>query len=173
MACTPQECVLWSYNPCNDTITGLDVINHFVAYCDPPYCHSELAFPNGEACSIVMGKCVQLRKRSFDPTVYTALTISTTADKVQKAHQIAMQFVQDKLAFGLFTPNTTYCSRLVADILLGSGIVADVADVAESEPLRGRLTPSGLHRELARMFTASPDSSLVVQAIAFKSSAVL
>ena len=117
-------CLVWFFNPEHTAVTGLDVINHVVAYCDPPYCHTEVQFPSGEACSIVFGKTVQMRRRSFDERYYTGLRVTTTAAQLQAAWEIANELHQKQVPFGVFSPGATYCSRLVADILLGIGDLA-------------------------------------------------
>ena len=156
-------CVLWSYDPSQQSVTGLDVVNHLVAYCDPPYCHTELAFPSGEACSVVIGKTVQLRKRTFDERFYTGLVIPSTMEKVQKAREIAARMAEDCVPFGVFSKTATYCSRLVADILLGSDIITE-----KDGSFRGRVTPSGLHRALDSLPSTFPLRMPAVEVIDFK-----
>ena len=156
-------CVLWSYDPSQQPVTGLDVVNHLVAYCDPPYCHTELAFPSGEACSVMIGKTVQLRKRNFDERFYTGLVIPSTMEKVQQARQIAARLAADEVPFGVFSKTATYCSRLAADILLESGIITDVDGA-----LSGRLTSSRFHRALSCLPDTSPLRVSAVEVIDFK-----
>ena len=156
-------CLVWFFNPEHQAVTGLDVINHFVAYCDPPYCHTEVQFASGEACSIVFGKTVQMRRRKFDERYYTGLRVTATAAQLQAAREIANRLHQEKVPFGVFSPGATYCSRLVADILLGSGVVRD-----EDGAMGGRISPSGLWKALQKLPQVQLLRPQVVSAIDFK-----
>ncbi len=53
-----QALLVHFYNPVKDK-DGL--INKLVAYVDPPYCHCELEFANGESCAVYMGGRVHLK----------------------------------------------------------------------------------------------------------------
>ncbi len=136
-------CTAWFYSPAKDRVTGLNVINKIVAGLDPPFCHVELQFPNGEACSIVMNGLVTLRKRPFDLDFYTAVVVRADASAVEAAHALARQHVQAQTSFGV-TGKRTFCSKLVLDLLCNSGMLAD-------ETNRSRLlTPSALFRILQK-----------------------
>jgi hypothetical protein len=78
-------CTAWFYSPAKDRVTGLNVINKIVAGVDPPFCHVELQFPSGEACSIVMQGVVSLRKRPFDSEFYTPVIVRADAGAVEAA----------------------------------------------------------------------------------------
>ena len=63
---------MWFYNPQQDT-SGF--VNKVVSRIDPPYCHCELQFNDGHACSIYMGSNVVLKQRAFESENYTAVTL--------------------------------------------------------------------------------------------------
>lgn len=140
-----SSCTVWSYNPAKENTTGLNIINKIVAGVDPPFCHCELQFPNGEACSIVMNGTVRLRQRSFDPEFYTPVVVRAPAAAIASAYQRAQQHVQQKTTFGVSDPRT-FCSKLVAEILLESGVVPQT-----QLPAPHRVSPSTLHSKLLAM----------------------
>jgi hypothetical protein len=135
----------WFYSPARDRVTGLNAINQIVAGLDPPFCHVELQFPSGEACSIVMGGRVSLRARRFDPEFYTGVRVEAAAAAVDGALALARRHVELETAFGVLG-GRTFCSRLVAELLRESGMV-------RAEELGGALliSPSALHRRLAAL----------------------
>lgn len=136
-------CTVWFYNPARDRVTGLDVINKIVAGLDPPFCHTELQFPSGEACSIVMSGVVSLRARRFDGEVYTGVVVRAAPEAVFAALDLARGHVAAGTGFGVLGART-FCSKLVLDLLCESGILG-------REPVGSRLvTPSGLFRLLQR-----------------------
>jgi hypothetical protein len=137
-------CTVWFYSPAKDRVTGLNVINKIVAGLDPPFCHTELQFPSGEACSIVMSGRVSMRARAFDPDFYTGVRIDAPAPAVGKALALARGHEERQTAFGVGGART-FCSKLVADLLRESGMVPE-------EEL-GRtlfISPSALFRRLQR-----------------------
>jgi hypothetical protein len=138
-------CTAWFYSPARDRVTGLNAINQIVAGLDPPFCHVELQFPSGEACSIVMGGRVSLRARRFDPDFYTGVRVEAPAAAVDAALALARERVAAGTGFGVLG-GRTFCSKLVADLLRESGMVR------EGE-LGGALliSPSALHRRLAAL----------------------
>jgi len=138
-------CTVWFYSPAKDRVTGLNVVNKIVASLDPPFCHVELQFPNGEACSIVMNGRVSMRERSFDPEFYTGVRVEAPAPAVGRALALARGHVKLETAFGV-TGARTFCSKLVADLLRESGMVPE-------EELRGMYlnSPSALHRRLTAL----------------------
>ena len=74
---------VWFYNPQQDRTTSYNFINKIVAGLTPPFCHVELQFPDGDACSIVMHDTVRMRKRTFDEEYYTCVSIPSTALALQ------------------------------------------------------------------------------------------
>lgn len=149
-------CTVWFYSPAKDRVTGLNVINKIVAGLDPPFCHVELQFPSGEACSIVMQGVVSLRKRSFDTDFYTAVHVRANPTAVEKALALARQHVEAKTSFGVLG-GRTFCSKLVLDLLCDSGILGggkDTEHETATQPLTPgqsrMLSPSALFRLLQR-----------------------
>ena len=139
---------VWFYSPARERVTGLNAINQIVAGLDPPFCHAELQFPSGEACSIVMGGRVSLRARRFDPEFYTGVRVEAAAAAVAAALALARERVAAGTGFGVLG-GRTFCSRLVAELLRESGMV-------RAEELGGALliSPSALHRRLAALAPA-------------------
>lgn len=125
-------------------------MNQAVAYMSPPYCHTELRFPNSLSLSIVVGGNCRLMYREFDPERYDAIQIFTTTEKLQKAIQLSQDVSNKKVKFG-FTlepssnSSSTYCSKLVYDILAESTIYAD--DLYTKSDY-GIITPSNLAHNL-------------------------
>lgn len=139
-------CTVWFYDPAKERVTGLNIVNKVVSGLDPPFCHTELQFPCGEACSVVMGGRVGLRVRTFDPEFYTGVFVRARANAVCAAQERARGHVMAGTSFGVFG-GRTYCSRLVADLLCESGMVLR----AELGLGVGFVTPSALFRGLERL----------------------
>lgn len=139
---------LWFYDPVGDKEGWL---NHMVAKLDGPFCHCELQFPNQEACTIYMGTNVVLKKRSFDSSAYTGVTINCSVTELEKAHQFARSQHTactrfDTLAMSMalmprvfpHTGSGTFCSKLCADILLAANLITACPT--------HKLSPSALYR---------------------------
>jgi hypothetical protein len=142
-------CTVWFYSPAKDRVTGLNVINKIVAGLDPPFCHVELQFPSGEACSIVMQGVVSLRKRPFDREFYTPVVVRADASAVEAALALARKHVEAGTRFGVLG-GRTFCSKLVMDLLCDSGMLGggqEGQDASTSVPSR-MLSPSALFRVL-------------------------
>ena len=146
---------IWFYDPRND-VDG--ILNKLIAYADPPFCHCEVQFEDDMACSIYMGTNVVFKQRQFDRADYTSIYLTTTHDNAQKAYTLCRDAAQHKTPFSSlqmlscispwhWTPNSkaTYCSKLVAGILIDSGIVPQNMNRAP--------TPSQLHRNLKSLTT--------------------
>lgn len=114
---------LWFYNPKKETITGCNIINKIVSYVDGPFCHVELEFVGKESISIVMNSKVLFRHRSFDSDYYTMLPLKVEHEKEKRAYNIALRHFAAGTMFGIFSQHKTYCSKLIADILIEAQIV--------------------------------------------------
>ena len=139
-----SELKLFFYTPKNETCS----VNAWVARFDGPFCHVEMQFPNGLACSIVMDSTVRLIQRSFDPKFYTGVKIKTSKDRVQAALKLAREMTDARVQFGFYensTASRTYCSKLMRDILSQSGIMPEHFSASKLV-----LTPSALYRNLLR-----------------------
>lgn len=145
-----SELKLFFYTPTNETCS----VNAWVARLDGPFCHVEMQFPNGLACSIVMDSTVRLIQRTFDPCFYTGVRIKTSKDRVQAALKLAREVTQAKVGFGFYESTTpaplspasrTYCSKLMRDILRQSEIMPNHFSATLT-----LLTPSALYRNLLR-----------------------
>jgi hypothetical protein len=136
---------VWFYNPDKERVTGANVINKLVAGLSPPFCHVELQFPGGDACSIVMHDTVRMRNRTFDPDFYTAVALSAPPQAVAKALALARRHVEARTPFGV-TGGHTFCSKLVAELLRDGGIVS-----AEALPPAALISPSALYQQLTRL----------------------
>lgn len=149
---------IWFYDPSSDTE---GVVNKLVAYADPPYCHCELQFPDGSACSIYMGSSVLMKKRAFDTTSYTLIEVSASEEQVQHAYKscieardLSIKFSSVQMLSCIYLwPSTstnqkyTFCSKLIAKILVDASILPDNTNV--------NITPSALHRLLAPLRNTS------------------
>jgi len=70
---------------------------------------------------------VELVHRSFDPDFYSGLRIKTTSQQAMTAFELATELSNKEVPFGMTTvkglqAKTTYCSKLVADLLAAAGI---------------------------------------------------
>jgi len=93
-------CTVWFYTPQNDCVlTSANLVNKIVAIVSPPFCHVELQFPSGEACSIVMHGTVRMGKRTFDPDFYTDVVLLALA----KTLALARRQVEARTPFGVST----------------------------------------------------------------------
>jgi hypothetical protein len=147
-------CTAWFYSPAKDRVTGLNVINKIVAGIDQPFCHVELQFPSGEACSIVMQGVVSLRKRPFDREFYTPVIVRADALAVEAALIILLLMIithqtvsQRQRARAQALNGRTFCSKLVMDLLCDSGMLGGEKDEVTLVQSR-MLTPSTLFRVL-------------------------
>ena len=142
--CMPQ-CTVWFYNPQNDSgLTSANLINKFVASVSPPFCHVELQFPSGEACSIVMHGTVRMRQRTFDPEFYADVVLHAQPQALAKTLALARWHVDSRTPFGVSSGHT-FCSKLVAELLRDGGIVPPHA-----LPQATVISPSALHEHLVR-----------------------
>ncbi len=99
-----SQCTVWFYNPQNDSgLTSANLINKFVASVSPPFCHVELQFPSGEACSIVMHGTVRMGKRTFDPDFYTDVVLLAQPQALAKTLALARRHVEARTTFGVST----------------------------------------------------------------------
>jgi len=139
---------VWFYDPSKDS-NGL--FNKLVSKLDGPFCHCELQFPDDASCSIYMGTRVTLKKRSFDPTNYTCVAVMCSKKEQEAAQLAAAQHQQRGTPFSALamsysmlwmlmapTSDTTFCSKLVADLL-------KTANVLPQSFVSERITPSALH----------------------------
>lgn len=138
-------CTVWFYDPAQEAVTGANLVNKIVAGLYPPFCHTELQFPSGEACSIVMNGTVRMRQRTFDTDFYTSLVLRAPAHAIDAAMQLARGHVERKTAFGV-SANCTFCSKLVAELLLDSGIVP-----RHALPAPSLISPSTLYFSLKQL----------------------
>lgn len=140
---------LWFYKPSPDESGWL---NNVIATLDPPYCHCELQFEDEVSCCIYMGTQVQLKKRTFDEKFYDEVKIACNPMQYQMMYDKAKIFEFSNLSFStvcmtksmMWIPfdqaeNTTFCSKLCADILQLSNIVPASYNTS-------KITPSKLHR---------------------------
>jgi hypothetical protein len=142
-------CTVWFYSPAKDRVTGLNVINKIVAGLDPPFCHTELQFPSGEDCSIVMQGAVSLRARTFDADFYTPVLLRSAPSAVAAALELARAHVAAGTRFGVLG-GRTFCSKLVLDLLCDSGMLGTETLGGDTLAPSLLVTPSSLFRMLQR-----------------------
>ncbi len=153
------------YNPVQDK-DGL--INKLVAYADPPYCHCELEFANGQSCAVYMGGLVHLKSRTFDPSSYDTVAVACSPEQHAAALALAQTIAAEGQAFStramlasrfaaVPAPDArlhTCCSKLCADILTEAGVFP-----ADVHP--GRCTPSALHTAISSAQPLVCDSTVI------------
>jgi len=164
---------LWFYDPKGDKEGYL---NHFVAKLDGPFCHCEVQFPDTAACTIYMGTKVVLKKRTFDPQVYTCVNVACSSTQLQKAREFAEREFRAGVGFSTlamsvallpllsFPHNGTFCSKLCADVL-------KAGDMVEAELCTHKISPSALFRTVSAVSSAKQTpvkSTGVVTPIGFK-----
>jgi hypothetical protein len=124
-----------------------------VAFADPPYCHCELQFQDSDACSIYMGSPVVMKKRTFDDSHYTAVRLVVTETQSHRAKALCSQKVARGVRFSSMqmlvcvstwhasdNPDFTFCSKLVADVLVHADVLPSTTNC--------HITPSALYRLL-------------------------
>jgi hypothetical protein len=140
------------YNPALDK-DGL--VNKLVAYADPPYCHCELEFSNGESCAIYMGGKTHVKIRKYDPQSYDTVAIPCPPEKQDNALRLAHTLANEGQRFSkramlaskfprISLPDEracTCCSKLCGELL-------QEADVLNHDIIVARLTPSALHKTI-------------------------
>lgn len=134
-------------------------VNDTVARYDGPFCHCELQFSDGKACTIYMKQKAVLKQRSgtFGPC-YTCVSIPLKKEAELAARKHAEAIVERGESFsmlGMLTALTpihapswvgTFCSRLCCEVLQEAGVIPWSIDA------RG-VSPSKLHS----LLTASKD----------------
>jgi hypothetical protein len=137
----------WFYDP---TADRQGWVNKLIAKLDGPFCHVELQFPDSTACTVYLGSEVVMRQRSFNNACYTAVAIPCTlaqcvaargvAERLHAAHVPCSALDMTSCLFGVeMCPSSTFCSKLVGQILNESKVAA--LDFKT-------LSPSRLHQKL-------------------------
>lgn len=147
------------------------IVNILVTQVDPPFCHVELAFEDGMAISVTKNQKVCMRRRSFDPLYYTCVKIPVSLEVSIYAKSEASARVGQP--FGYVGANTTFCSKLVCEILktsmavegLGSPNLMSPSGLYKLLMLKGNLVdpsnnretfPIAFRHELAHLLSVSP-----------------
>ena len=163
MSCEKESSYLfvWFYSQTkknlHDMCSGA-IINIIVTKIDPPFCHVELAFEDGMAISVTKNNRVFMRRRTFDPLYYTCVRIPVSLEVSIHAKSEAISRIGQK--FGFFTDNSTFCSKLVADILKLSTAVNDLGTQRFMSPsaLYNILIKKGLQCHCCKTRGSSPVS---------------
>jgi hypothetical protein len=149
-----MQLTAWFYDP---TADRQGWINKLIAKLDGPFCHVELQFPDSTACTVYLGSEVVLKQRSFNNACYSAVAIPCTPMQCQAARRVADRLHEARVPCSaldmtscLFNvemcPSSTFCSKLVGQVLVESGII----------DLEFRtISPSMLHRRLSVAGSAS------------------
>jgi len=150
---------LWFYDPASD---GDGFVNKLVARMDQPFCHVKTQFGDGLACSIYMGTAVVLRKRTFDSSNYSCVTMPCTRAQHSLALAHAHLLNNQGLTFSslqmysclLWTPiavnaTSTFCSKLVVDILQHASLLPPTV-------MSHQVTQSTLHRMVLPLACVRP-----------------
>ena len=124
------------------------IVNRAVSFLDPPFCHCELQFMNGESLAVYANTQVSMRKRTFEDPQYQVLTVPCTPRQYDAAYTSACTFVG--LPFGWMalincklmtfagSSSATFCSKLCCDVLNHAKILQDA-------PRSDFVTPSALY----------------------------
>ena len=153
------------YNPALDE-DGLH--NKLVAFADPPYCHCELEFANGQSCAVYMSGKTHVKTRQFDPQSYDTVAIACTPEQHAKALDLALALAAEGQTFSKRSmlaskfarvplPHArtyTCCSKLCGELL-------QEAEVLDRDVPVARLTPSALHRTIAAVHPVVCDSTVI------------
>ena len=138
-----------------------NIVNRAVSFFDPPFCHCELQFMNGESLAVYANTRVSMRKRTFEDPQYQVLTIPCTPRQYDAAYTSACTFVglpfgwlaliNCKLMLYAGSSSATFCSKVCCDVL-------NHAKILHNAPKSHFVTPSALYthveRELLRRTTA-------------------
>ena len=154
------------YNPVLDKD---GVLNKLVALADPPYCHCELEFADGQSCAVYMAGKVHVKTRQFDPKSYDTVRVQVSAHQHAQALALALALQAEGQAFSkramlaskfayIPVPDTrkfTCCSKLCLDVLHEAGVVPRTVVAA-------RHTPSTLHATLTSLAQKLVGNSTVI-----------
>lgn len=128
---------VWFYSNANDPRKSW--MNQLVTAVDPPFCHCEIQFPNGDAFGVYSGSRVVCRERTFNTAHYTCLRIACTPNQLSAMRTTCQQLVDDHAEFhSLCLASTVFgtgllrfvnlkkhtcCSRLVGSALVAAEIL--------------------------------------------------
>ena len=125
-----------------------NIVNRAVSFLDPPFCHCELQFMNGESLAVYANTQVSMRKRTFEDPQYQVLTLPCTPLQYDAAYTNACTFVglpfgwmaliNCKLMLYAGSNSATFCSKLCCDVLNHAKILQDA-------PRSDFVTPSALY----------------------------
>ena len=128
-----------------------NIINRTVCYLDPPFCHCELQFMNGESLAVYANTRVTLRRRTFDDPQYSHIKIPCTRQQYDTSYTCASAMVNlpfswlallnCKLKIWSYPNKATFCSKLCCDVL-------NAARLLKSSVHSNFITPSSLHKIL-------------------------
>jgi len=112
------------------------IMNRLVAAFNGPYCHTELAFEDGMATSVLTGQEVFFCKKNYSNPNYKILTCSVTTGQYEKIRNFCENVAQKKTKFSMTSmllsalpfqiarrdENNTFCSRYVTEALQAGGV---------------------------------------------------
>ena len=161
------------YNPVLDKD---GVLNKLVAFADPPYCHCELEFADGQSCAVYMGGKVHIKRRQFDQKSYDTVRVQVSAHQHAQAQNLALSLQEEGQTFSkramlaskfayIPVPDTrkfTCCSKLCLDVLQEAGVVP-------RNVVAARHTPSTLHATLNSLAQKHIGNSTVIDFLPMQS----
>ena len=133
------------YDPSDDP---QGFVNHIVSHFDPPFCHCEIQLPNEKACSIYMNTTIQYRQRQFTSKNYICLCIPCSQYNVNLAYAKIENLMNQNQSFStqalfgaycgldLCPANSTFCSKIVCEILQAANILPDTIEPNITSPSR-------------------------------------
>jgi len=112
------------------------IMNKLVAKIKGPYCHTELAFEDGMATSIMTGQEVFLCRKNYSNPNYKILTCIVTDTQYKKIREFCEKQTEKKTKFSMISmllsslpfqiaiknERYTFCSRYVTEALQAGGV---------------------------------------------------
>jgi hypothetical protein len=147
------------------------IVNRTVCYLDPPFCHCELQFMNGESLAVYANTRVSLRRRTFDDPQYSHIKIPCTRQQYDTSYTCAnaminlpfswLALLNCKLRIWSYPNKTTFCSKLCCDVL-------NAAKLIKTPVQSNFVTPSALHKILQLESSSKPTDNQISIAIDFQ-----
>ena len=125
-----------------------NIINRTVSYLDPPFCHCELQFMNGESLAVYANTKVTMKKRTFEDPQYCYLCLPCTRQQYDSVYTCAsamvglpfswLALINCKLRLWSGSTKATFCSKLCCDVLYAGKCL-------HTSNMSNYITPSMLH----------------------------
>lgn len=97
---------VWFYQPLSQ---NEPTVNRLVARADGPYCHCEVQFSDGAACTLYMQSAAVLRARNFSSSNYTCIAIPCSATQERACRECAEAAVRHAVPFSVMRMVNAFC----------------------------------------------------------------